>query len=282
MTLSVSGISPKASNKIGVFDSGIGGLSIAAEIKHQLPDIPMVYLADSAHNPYGEMSVERLTARCFEITRQLISLGCRLIVVACNTATVNCIDALRQEFDVPFVGVEPGIKPALALSSVGSISVLATTKTLQSSHYCAAKLSYAPQSVINDVACSGLADDIERVADFDNRLDGQIKLTPSIIAPIVSRVVAHGADVVVLGCTHYGLVKSQLISLFNQYNYSPMIVDTASAVAKQVKRLTPIVDAPHEVIEDLFLTTGSIDLFKSQMRLFWHNETEFKVASCQG
>lgn len=268
---------------IGIFDSGIGGLAIAHEIKRQLPNSPIVYFADSAYNPYGELSESQLITRCISVVTTLIEEGCELIVVACNTATVNCIKILRERFAVQFVGVEPGLKPAVAAAEKPLISVMATSRTINSVHYQNVKTGFLSHSNIQDIPCIGLADYVES-------LNGTAYFDATILAPFVSKIITHNASFVVLGCTHYSLIKREIVSAFATRQFSTELIDTSVAVATQVHRLI-IGDANNSSLpnclsdvaqpsimckedanlraQDVFITSGELSKFEQQLLLWW-------------
>ncbi|UUX97433.1 glutamate racemase [Aquabacterium sp. J223] len=213
---------------IGVFDSGVGGLSVLRALKRRLPDAPLCYLADSAHAPYGELPPSRIVERSDHLTRVLRQQGARLIVVACNTATAVAIDELRRRFpSVPFVGVEPGVKPATLLSARRRIVVLATPATVASLRLRALVARHGSDCRVDLVACPGLADLVEQGLD-DARALGDV------MATIVQAVRHAEADTVVLGCTHYPFVATELTSALGP---DVRLVDTADAVAEQAARL---------------------------------------------
>lgn len=228
--------------KIGVFDSGIGGLSIAVEVKRLLPSNPILYFADSAFAPYGELSETELLDRCTTVVNKLVEHGCELIVVACNTATVNCINKLRAQFSIPFVGVEPGLKPAVSLATRG-VSLMATARTLKSFHHQSKKLDF--DIPIHDIACVGLADWIESL--HQNQTSDLYCLIQSrsgenrdhsLLEHYLAQLTTHQSDVLVLGCTHYSLVKAAIGDFISANGLNVQILDTARAVASQVLRVS--------------------------------------------
>ncbi|MEO8280823.1 MAG: glutamate racemase [Ideonella sp.] len=221
-----------AAGGIGIFDSGLGGLSVLRALRHLLPATPMTYVADSAYAPYGERSDAEISQRTMAIANTLIGAGCRLIVVACNTATAAAIALLRERWpDTPLVGVEPGVKPALRVSRSGRIGVMATAGTLRSARFhrlidrevaAAERLLQRPIS-LHLQACPGLAAAIE-TADLDS----------AELQALVSRhckpLRQSEVDTVVLGCTHYPFVATLIQQ---QIGSAVQLVDTADAVARQ-------------------------------------------------
>jgi glutamate racemase len=214
--------------RIGVFDSGVGGLSILRALQQRLPDIDLHYLADSRHAPYGERDPSHAMERSMRITQHLIEQGATMIVVACNTATAIAVAALRERWPArPIVGVEPGLKPALALTRNGRIGVMATATTLRSEKFARLAASLPLRHGLQLRACDGLAAAIER-GDLD---DPALRaLVEAHCAPLRDA----GVDCVVLGCTHYAFVAPQIQAALGPH---VRLVDTADAVADQAQRL---------------------------------------------
>jgi glutamate racemase len=213
---------------IGVFDSGLGGLSVLAAIARTLPRADLHYVADTAHVPYGSKSEEFIRARVLAIGDQLAETGCGMIVVACNTATVAAIAELRRRHPaIPVVGVEPGVKPAAASSRSGKIAVLATELTARSERLQKLIRDHAGHVEVMVEPCPGWA---TRVETLD--LDG-----PAFAAEVAARVTPlldAGADRIVLGCTHYSFLHPLLAPVVSG---RAELVDVADAVARQVMRL---------------------------------------------
>jgi glutamate racemase len=213
--------------KIGVFDSGVGGLTVLRALRAQLPQASLIYVADSAHAPYGDRPDDFLQQRARQITRFLIGQGARLIVVACNTATAAAIAALRAEFDLPFVGIEPGIKPAVARSDARRVGVLATPSTLRSAKFRALLHTHAAAAEPVLQPCPGLADAVERG-------DLQAPQVQQLIHQFCAPLRTAGCDTVVLGCTHYPLLAEQIQAALGPQVH---LLDTAEPVARQAARL---------------------------------------------
>jgi glutamate racemase len=221
---------------IGVFDSGIGGLSILKALRAEMPQQSFVYYADSAHNPYGDKSDEFVIDRSRAITEQLIDQHrIKALVIACNTATAAAIHLLRADHPgLPIIGVEPALKPAVAVTKTQRIAVLATRGTLQSAKFLALKASLADQAEFICTPCDGLADMIERSTEPHN--------AAHLIAACASFIGATGPfgtqngeiDTLVLGCTHYPLVQSAFRQAVGD---AVQIVDNGQAVAKRVAAL---------------------------------------------
>lgn len=231
---------------IGVFDSGVGGLSVAAEIARLLPAEDMVYVADNARAPYGPRSGTEIRRFSRQITAALLGAGARLIVVACNTATSWAIDELRALHPgVSFVGLEPAVKPA---ATGGRVGVLATAATLKSGRYASLKKRYLGEGRVLEDDCVGLVKLIEEHPadhpDIRDRLE-------EILRPML----VDGIDTLVLGCTHYPLVKERIAEISGP---GVTILDPAPAAARQAKRLLDKNGASgvHDVSITAALTTG--------------------------
>ena len=213
---------------IGVFDSGCGGLSILRSLRRDLPDLPMRYLADSRNLPYGEKSSAWLAARMQQMTQALLEGGASMVLIACNTATTHTIAALRARWpQVPFVGVEPGIKPAVATSRSKRIAVLATSATLASERLDQLIRQHGAEATILRQPCPGLADAIDR--GDDDAID-------ACLDEACASLRRADVDTVVLGCTHYPLVASRVASRLAP---SVTLIDTADAVSRRVTSLLP-------------------------------------------
>lgn len=213
---------------IGVFDSGLGGLSVLAALVDSLPAADFIYYADSAHVPYGNKSEDDIRARVLAIGDELTSAGCRLIVVACNTATVSAVRLLRaQHPGLPIVGIEPGVKPAAHTSRSRKIAVLATESTARSERLARLVAEHAQGVDVHIVACPGWATHVEQLALTDPALaaDARARLEP---------LLAAGVDRVVLGCTHYSFLRPLLDPIVAG---RAELVDVSAAVARQAMRL---------------------------------------------
>lgn len=183
-------------HKIGVFDSGVGGLSVVQAIQKALPESEIIYKDDKQHVPYGNRDVEEIHGFVLPILKSLVDEGCEVIVVACNTVTTNLIEPLRKEIDIPLVGMEPMVKPAAAATKTRVIAVCATPKTLSSRRYHWLKEEYAQGVKVLEPDCSDWSYMIE-----SNQLDREK------VANIVNSVCGQGADQIVLGCTHYHWIE---------------------------------------------------------------------------
>lgn len=215
---------------IGVFDSGLGGLSVLAAIAHALPRADLTYLADTAHVPYGNKPEGFITGRVLAIGRLLADAGCSLIVVACNTATTTAIQALRDHLpDIPVVGVEPGVKPAALASQSRHIAILATEATANSQRLKQLVAHHADGVRVDIVPCPGWATHVETLQPD----------TPAFRAEVAAKIrplIEQGADRLVLGCTHYAFLVPLIAPIIAG---QATIVDVSEAVARQVVRLAP-------------------------------------------
>jgi glutamate racemase len=192
---------PSPRREIGVFDSGVGGFTVLRELRALLPTARLRYLADTAYAPYGSRSPEEIRARSFAVSEHLIAQGAGLIVIACNTATAHAIEALRARWpDLPFVGTEPGIKPAVAATRNGRIGLLATPATAASARLRALIERHVGDRQVIVQGCAGVVDHVE-AGDLDS----------AELRALVNRhcepLLAAGVDTALLGCTHYPLIE---------------------------------------------------------------------------
>lgn len=218
--------------RVGVFDSGVGGLSVMRAIRAQLPGAELLYAADTAYLPYGDRSEAFIVDRSERFARFLRGQGAQVVVVACNTATAAAVAALRAAMPaLRIVGVEPGIKPAVAASPARRVGVLATTRTLASEKFRKLAQAHAGDARLTLQACPGLADAIEAADAHGSGLD---VLVERYCAPLRDA----GVDVAVLGCTHYVFARE----LFERSLPGVTLIDTADAVARQTARLATELD----------------------------------------
>ncbi|HEV2612067.1 MAG TPA: glutamate racemase [Noviherbaspirillum sp.] len=219
---------------IGVFDSGIGGLSVLRHIHACLPHERLLYFADSGFAPYGDKTEDMIVARSLAIAGFLVQQRIKALVVACNTATAAAITALRGRYpSLAVVGVEPGLKPAAAASATGIVGVLGTVRTLSSVKFAAlhAQISAATGARFIAQPCVGLADQIEKG-------ELQSAATVLLVRRYVEPLLAQGADTIVLGCTHYAFVQPLIMEIAGRSASHPVtIIDTGEPVARQLVRL---------------------------------------------
>jgi glutamate racemase len=219
---------------IGFFDSGVGGLSILREVRRLLPAESMVYLADNAHFPYGSLDADTLRQLAGRITAFLLGRDVKLVVVACNTATVHVLSHLRASYpDIPFVGVVPVVKPLALRTRVGVIAMLVTPATADSAYLAGLIADHAPGCRVVTVPCSGLAELVE---------SGDIagpSITP-VLERLLAPVAASGADVLGLGCTHYPFLWGRIQRLVGP---GVQILDSGYAVARRVRAVLTEMEA---------------------------------------
>jgi len=215
--------------RIGIFDSGVGGLSVLREIRKILPGEDCIYYADTANCPYGEKTREFIISRSEAITQLLLDRGADIIVVACNTATAAAIATLRARFPVRFVGIEPAVKPAALSSRTGAIGVLATASTLSSAKYLKMKEIYGDKVKIAEGVGQGFVELVETGELTGPRAEAVVRAS---LEPLL----AAGADRIALGCTHYPFLKPTLEKVAAELAASPdiRVIDPAVAVARRL------------------------------------------------
>ncbi len=212
---------------IGVFDSGVGGLTVLKALRERLPQVPLHYVADAAHAPYGDRSSEYIRDRSLRVAEHLRASGARMVVVACNTATAHAVNAMRERWpDWPVVGIEPGVKPAVAATRNGRIGVMATTATIASRRYEDLVTAHAGDVQLISQACPGLVALIEQADLHSPALTQRID---DYCAPLR----AAGVDTVLLGCTHYPLVQAQIQAALGP---DMLLLNIEDAVARQAQR----------------------------------------------
>ena len=212
-------------NPIGLFDSGVGGTSIWKEIHDLLPNENTIYLADSINAPYGYKTVDEIISLSIKNTELLLKMGSKIIVVACNTATTNAIEILREKFDVPFIGIEPAIKPAALKSASKSIGILATKGTLNSILFSESLDEYKDHIRVTEVIGEGLVPLIEMGKIDDSEIN---ILLNKYLQPMLKKDI----DYLVLGCSHYPYLIPQLKKILPK---QVKIIDSGIAVANQTK-----------------------------------------------
>lgn len=247
---------------VGVFDSGVGGLSVLGEIHRLLPHESLLYVADCGHIPYGEKTPEFIRQRCVTMAEFFREQGAKALVIACNTATVAGVADLRERYpDWPLVGMEPAVKPAAAATQTGVVGVLATTGTLQSAKFAALLDRFAADVRVVTQPCPGLVELIET---------GDL-LSPAIrqlLWGYVQPLLEAGCDTIILGCTHYPFLKPLLRDMIPM---SITLIDTGAAVARQLQRLL----SQHDLLssanagETQFWTSGSPENFRNILPMLW-------------
>lgn len=238
--------------RIGVFDSGVGGLTVLRAIRSQLPTHKLLYVADTQHMPYGERNADYITKRCLAVSQFLYQQKVSAIVVACNTASVVAIKTLREQFDLPIVGIEPAIKPAAKVTRSGVVGVLATSATLKSPGVTRLCELYGKNVELILTPCPGLVEQIEQ-----GKMDGSD--TREMLTGFINPMIEAGVDTVVLGCTHYPFVRDTIQELVGN---SVTVVEPGAAVARQLCRRLDEVDntdlIESEAGRETFYSTGAV------------------------
>lgn len=214
------------SGPIGVFDSGVGGLSVLRDIRRELPAEDLIYVADSAHAPYGDKPGALVQARALALVEFLLKRDAKTIVVASNTVTGVAVEALRQRYDVPIVAIEPAVKPAVSRTRSGVVGVIATTQTLSAAKYARLVQAHADGVRVLAQPCPGLVDRVEAgdLSSSDTR-----HLVEQYVRPLVEQ----GADTLVLGCTHYPFLSEVIQAAAGP---GVAVIDSAVPVAREVRR----------------------------------------------
>ena len=261
----------RVSQPIGVFDSGVGGMTVAKKIREMLPGEDLLYVADSRHAPYGNKSQAFIVQRAHAIVNFMLQHQAKAIVVACNTATLVAIQPLRTNFTTPIIGVEPGIKPAALQTKSAVIGVMVTTRTSLSETFHQLVKRYSESVRIEVQACDGLVELVE-TGDLDSHT------TRALVASYVQPLLAKGVDTIALGCTHYPF----LLALIQQIAGPDIgIIETGTAVAKQVvRRLTDeaCLISDNQAGTDVFFTTGDATANSALMSNLWG--CPIKVNTC--
>lgn len=237
--------------KIGIFDSGSGGLSVFREIRKALPDEKYIYFSDNAWCPYGEKTPEFIISRCREITEMMLAKGCDAIVIACNTATAAAIGTLRKIYGIPFIGMEPAVKPAALGTRSGVIGVLATAGTLKASKYLDTRDRFTEGVTVVEHVGQGFVELVE-----SGELSGPH--AEEIVEKSLRPLLEAGADTIVLGCTHYPFLLPVL-----QKVAGPQVrfIDPAPAVARRLVSVLDEKQIPHSDGE-----TAGVELLSSGPR----------------
>ena len=261
---------------IGVFDSGVGGLSVWREIAAQLPDEGSVYFADQGHIPYGPRPMQEIRAFSEAIARFLLGLGCNIIVVACNTASAAALTYLRVTFlGVPFVGMEPAVKPAVQTTRAGRVGVMATPATFQGELFASVVERFARSVQLVKQVCPGLVEQVE-----SGRLDTPD--TEALLREYLAPMMSAGVDTIVLGCTHYPFLAPAIQRIVGP---GVSVVDPSPAIARQVGRLMEqrgLLSASGEA-RRVFYTSGDAAAFAETVRqLVAVSEPEVHPARWEG
>ena len=244
-----------------MFDSGVGGLSVLRAIQQALPSEDLIYVADSAHAPYGDKSEAYITERTLRVGIWLAQAGVKAITVACNTATAVAAQTLRAQTHLPIVAIEPAIKPAVSLTRSGVVGVLATSQTVQSASVARLSTQYGGNTRILLQACPGLVEQVERAELNSDR-------TNALLRQYIEPLLAQGADTLVLGCTHYPFLRGSIQDIAGP---SVTLLDPAQAVARElVRRLGPDVRSSGGPAGRVFmLTSGDVSQTRDVVRQLW-------------
>lgn len=240
---------PKERIKIGVTDSGFGGLSVLSELSNTIPEADFIYYGDLLNAPYGNKPPEQIYSFIDEICKFFLGQGVNAIVLACNTATSVSVDKLRKKYPVPIFGMEPAIKPAVLENPDQKIAVLATPLTLREEKFMRLEKSLAVHTILTPVPCDGLATIIDK---------GNLEEARDYLKPILQNLTEEKVEILVLGCTHYVLIKS----LFYEWNPNVKLYDGNKGTANHVRRtLTPLPNDGESKL-DLFLNGGTEENFE--------------------
>lgn len=258
-----------ASSPIGVFDSGVGGLSILREIRETFPNEDLLYVADSAFLPYGEKSPRFVEARSVAITRFLINRKAKAIVVACNTATGAAIATLRSRFSLPIVGIEPAVKPAVGKTASGVVAVMATSGTLSSDKFAKLLARFGDDVEILIEPCAGLVEQVET-----GELEGEKAraATAKHLLPLLER----GADTVILGCTHYSFLAPLIGEMAGP---GVSVIDPNAAIALELRRRLEgngLLSPASGPGKERFWTSGEPAGVKPVISQLWNAEVEVR------
>jgi glutamate racemase len=246
---------------IGVFDSGVGGLSVLRAIRAALPFENLIYVADSGHAPYGDQTEAYITQRTLRLGQWLVESGVKALTIACNTATVVAARSLREHTALPVVAIEPAIKPAVAHTRSGVVGVLATRQTVQSESVARLCALYGGQVRIVLQACPGWVELVEQ-ADLHSAQ------TEALVRQHVQPLIDQGADTLVLGCTHYPFLRDAIQRVAGE---GVVLIDPAEAVARELVRrldVNTLASGP-KLGQTLFFTTGDMALVQHTISQLW-------------
>jgi len=255
---------------IGVFDSGVGGLSVLREIRRELPNEDLIYVADSGYAPYGDRPEEYVRGRAVAIMEFLRSKGAKAVVVACNTATGIAVDALRARYDVPIVAIEPAVKPAAARTQSRVVGVLATTQTLAGQKFARLVRTHAGDVEVLTQACPGLVEQVE-AAEFGSAS------TRVLVEKYVRPLLDKGADTIVLGCTHYPFLGDLIRDVAGP---SVTVIDSAVPVARELRRrlqAASLLADDHHQGSATFWTTGSTGHVGAVIAQLWGGDVDVRA-----
>lgn len=252
---------------VGVFDSGVGGLSVLQALRQELPHEHFLYVGDSGCAPYGDRSAEFVVERAITITEFLVSQNAKAVVVACNTATAAAVASLRTRFVIPIVAIEPAVKPAASRTRSRVVGVLATTGMLASPNMGKLLASYGSDVEFVIQPCPGLADQVEKgeLASEETRA-----LVERYVRPIIDK----GGDIVVLGCTHYPFLRPLIQKMAGP---AVEVIDPATPVARELRRRLAsagLLNGAANMGTERFWTTGAVEIVGPIVRQLWGRTAE--------
>lgn len=253
---------------IGIFDSGIGGISIARCIEQLLPNEELIYFADSKFAPYGDLSVEEIITRVNTVADLLITRGVKAIVLACNTATVNAIDQLRSRVDIPIIGVEPAIKPAAMQSQSNNVGILVTRATASNRRFLNLVESHKGNAQVHIQPCPGLVQLIEQGKH-------QTAACKELLTRFISPLIEKRIDTLVLGCTHYPLVAEKIQQIAGN---NIQLLETAIPVTEELKRQLQVRKLTASVSENkphIIISSADINNLQKVISQFWLSDLAF-------
>ncbi|HEY9877385.1 MAG TPA: glutamate racemase [Leptolyngbyaceae cyanobacterium] len=256
-----------SSAPIGVFDSGVGGLSVLQAIRTALPHENLCYVADSGHVPYGTKTPEYLQQRAITLTQFLLKQDAKALVIACNTATVTAVKHLRSQFSIPIIAVEPAIKPAVAITKTGVVGVIATPATLKSVQFLSLSKRYGTNVKILPQPCPHLVKQVES-GDFTS------STTRTLIQQYTAPLLAENIDTLVLGCTHYPFLRPLIDEVVGT---GVTIIETGEAIARQVLRILTernLLNAKQISGKENFWTSGNVVAAQPVFSTLWGQSVE--------
>ncbi|HEU4716873.1 MAG TPA: glutamate racemase [Bacteroidia bacterium] len=257
---------------IGIFDSGLGGLSVLRRVREELPSENIIYYADSAHIPYGEKSLEEIRKLSLGVTEFLLEKGCKMIVIACNTASAAALKFLREEFPhVIFVGMEPAVKPAAEQTQSGIVGVIATAATFQGELFASVIDRFAQNVTVLQQPCPGLVRQIEN-GETDS------PQTEEMLRGWLEPMKEKGIDALVLGCTHYPFVEKTIAKILGP---GVQIIDPAPAVARRIKFLLggeKLLNENPQKGRVAYFTSGDTEKFSGMLEMLLHEKGNVRKA----